>query len=76
MLRIPDEKLHVVLEECDRWLSRPTMTRRAFQSLPGRLVHIANCIPAARRFMSRLLASHRGHRGSGPAEVDRGIRKV
>ena len=35
-LRIPYEKLCAVLEECSGWLARPTMTRKALQSLLGR----------------------------------------
>ena len=69
-LGIPDGTLRAVLEECDQWLARPTMTRRALQSLLGCLAHIANCIPPEWRFMNRLLAGHRGLCGLGPAAVD------
>ena len=74
-LCIPDEKLIAILEECDRWLSRPTKTRRALHSLLGRLGHIVNCILATRCFMSRLLVGPHGLRGPGPSEVDPEIRK-
>ena len=69
-LHILDEKLRAVLEECDRWLSRPTMMRKALQSLLGHLAHITNGIPAARQFISRLLAGLRGLCMPGPAEID------
>ena len=57
-------KLRLVLEECDRWLSRSTMTRKALQSLISCLAYIANCIPTIQRFMSR------GLRRSSPTKID------
>ena len=74
-LRIPDEKLCAVLKECVQWLLWPTKARKALQNLLGRLAHIANCIPAVWRFMSRLLTSLQGPRGPGPTEIDTKIHK-
>ena len=59
-INISAAKLDAVIPECDRWITRPSMTRRALQPLLRCLAHVASCVPQARRFMSRLLASLRG----------------
>lgn len=56
---IPAKKLSEVLDECHKWTSRSRAKRKSLQSLMGKLMHIANCIPHARRFTIRLLATLR-----------------
>lgn len=58
-VRIPQEKLDQVLQECLLWTGRRRATRAMIQSLAGRLVHISNCIPPGRRFIARILETLR-----------------
>ena len=65
-ISIPAAKLDAVISECDRWMTQPSMTRRALQHLLGCLTHIASCIPQARRFMARPHVAHIHERGAQP----------
>lgn len=56
---IPPKKLSEVLQECKKWTGRTRANKKALQSLVGKLVHLANCIPHARKFTGRLLATLR-----------------
>ena len=51
-ISIPAAKLDAVISECDRWMTRPSMTVPPVQCLLGRLAQVASCIPQARRFGS------------------------
>lgn len=57
---VPSNKLAEVLKECEIWLGRKTASKKMIQSLAGRLLYITNCIPPARRFLSRILATLSG----------------
>ena len=65
---IPQQKLDDTLEECQRWMNKPTASRKELQRLIGRLQHIAKCVPPARRFMSRIFTALREspYHGKGP----------
>ena len=72
-ISIPAAKLDAVISECDRWMTHPSMSRRALQCLLGHFAHVALCVPPARRFMAHLLASLRGLHASRDAPVDTGL---
>lgn len=46
---IPDQKLKDVLWECDSWMERSKASKSMIQSLLGKLMHLANCVTAARK---------------------------
>lgn len=56
---IPVTKMQDFVKECSTWLSKRKASKRAIQSLIGRMNFIANCVTQARRFMSRILAALR-----------------
>lgn len=58
-LSIPKKKLKEVLSECQLWTTRSHTNKKKLQSLVGKLAHIANGIPHARRFTGRLLGALR-----------------
>lgn len=58
-ISIPAEKMNQVLEECSAWLNKTKANRRMVQSIAGRVIYIANCIPPARKFTARILATLR-----------------
>lgn len=45
---IPHDKLQQVIDDCSLWLLRDKANRRMIQSIAGRVIYIANCIPPAR----------------------------
>lgn len=53
-LAIPQEMLKEVLIEHRSWLGRRRASRQMIQSLNGKLLHLANTIPHARKFTSRI----------------------
>lgn len=58
-ISVPDTKLVEVLDECKRWTSRKRASKKMIQSLAGRLLFLANCVRAARKFVGRILATLR-----------------
>lgn len=56
-ISIPEDKLRQVIEECSVWLTRTKANKRMIQSIAGRIIYIANCIPPARKFTARILAT-------------------
>lgn len=58
-LAIPSQKLNEVLDECRIWNNKTRALKRMIQSLIGKLLHLANAIPHARKFTSRILDSLR-----------------
>lgn len=56
---IPKEKLYQVLAECECWSSKQKVSKTMIQSLVGKLLHVANCIQHARKFVTRILATLR-----------------
>ena len=61
-LAIPPEKVDQTLREIKKVLRRKAITRRQLQSIIGRVVHVAKCVPPARLFAARLLETLRGPR--------------
>lgn len=59
-LTVPRKKLDEVLHECELWTNRSRTNKKKLQSLVGKLMHLANGIPHARKFTARLLATLRG----------------
>lgn len=66
VVSIPSTKLQEVLLECDKWMNRTTASKSMIQSLLGKLMHLAHCITAARKFTSRITGTlsymHSNHR--------------
>ena len=62
-LSIPQDKLSEVLLVVDRCIGKRTIHRRQYESLIGKLMHIAKCVAPARVFMSRLLQALREAQG-------------
>lgn len=56
---IPQERLQQVLAECRKWILKSRASRSSIQSLVGKLVHLANCVRHARKFIARILATLR-----------------
>lgn len=54
-LSIPAKKISETLDMVKKYRSRRSMSRRELQSVIGKLVHVAKCVPPARLFISRLL---------------------
>ena len=73
-ITIPELKLADILAECERWMTRPTTTRKLLQSLIGKLVHISSCIPPGRKFICRILAALREARHFGTSPVGEDLR--
>ena len=70
LITIPHQKLGEVLHECTRWHQKTDATRREIQSLVGRLAFVSQCIPPARRYMARLLATLRSAPQTGTVQID------
>ena len=54
-IALPADKLLALRDTLQQLLGQHKCTRRALQSLVGRLVHAARCVPAGRAFSRRLL---------------------
>lgn len=54
-LSIPAKKISETLEMVKKYSARRSMSKKELQSVIGKLVHIAKCVPPARLFISRLL---------------------
>ena len=54
-LAITKQKVAQTLDEVKKTLRRNKISRRQFQSILGRLLHVAKCVPPARLFVSRML---------------------
>ena len=74
-ISIPKEKLEKVLKECDGWLRRPKASKKALQSLVGRLNHISSCISPGRKFLSRVLRALSKAHNSLYVQVDDELRR-
>lgn len=61
-MSIPTEKINAALQELRKCLSYTCMTKRAIQSLLGKLLHIASCVRPGRIFVSRLIEMTKGDR--------------
>lgn len=56
---IPQNKILEVIHECQLWAHKRRASKHMIQSLLGKLVHVSNCIPQARKFITRILATLR-----------------
>lgn len=59
VLSVPKDKLLDLQNECSQWLNKHRVTKKALQSLLGKILHVAPCIRHARKFTARLLAAFR-----------------
>ena len=62
-LSIPEDKLQAILAEIERCRHKKTIHRRMYESLLGRLLHVAKCVVPARAFLSRMLQAYRDAKG-------------
>ena len=58
-LSIDPDKLQSIHNECIATSGKRHLSRKAFQSLLGKLLYIHKCVPPARTFISRMLALFR-----------------
>ena len=58
-LSIDPEKLESIHNECIATSGKRHLSRKAFQSLLGKLLYIHKCVPPARTFINRMLALFR-----------------
>ena len=56
-ITIPNKKLNETLILCQNWMTARTATLKQIQSLAGKLNHLAQAIPIARKFLSRITSS-------------------
>lgn len=56
---IPQKKMDEVIQECKLWTHKKRASKNMVQSLLGKLIHISNCIPQARKFVTRILSTLR-----------------
>ena len=76
VLTIPNQKLQDVLQQCATWQSRKEASRKELQSLIGKLAFVSQCIPPARRYMARLLATLRMTPQTGMTTLDQECQKA
>ena len=62
---VQKEKVDEAIDDCEQWLTKQVVTRKELRSLFGRLKHITSCIPAANRFLNRILQALRDAPKSG-----------
>ena len=55
VIRIPSEKLSVIITECKTWMTPKLVSRKQVQTLVGKLQFITRCVLPARIFMNRIL---------------------
>ena len=56
---VREEKVAEALEECKQWFGKKQTSRKELRSLFGKLKHVTSCIPAASRFLNRILQALR-----------------
>lgn len=56
---IPTIKMDEFVKECSTWLNKRKASKKAIQSLVGKMLFISNCVTQGRRFMSRVLGALR-----------------
>ena len=62
-VRIPQDKLSQILEECQKFHGWLRVSRQALQSLLGRLLYVAKVVVPARAFLNRMLSYLRLQQG-------------
>ena len=60
-MSISEDKLRSIHEECIRVSTKKCLSRRAFQSLLGKLLYIQKCVKPSRVFLNRILALYRAN---------------
>ena len=73
-LSIPADKVREVLEYVERCKSARSLHCKQLQSLIGKLMHLAKCVPPARVFMSRIIEALRDMKGAHFTRVTPSIR--
>ena len=63
IMRIQPDKLQEIYAECLKVKSKKSLSRKAFQSLLGRLLYIKKCVIPSRTFINRILALFRSSPG-------------
>ena len=60
-MRIPDEKLHIIMKRCIEWAQKQSCSKRDLQSFLGSLLYVSKCVKSSRIFLSRMLDTLRDH---------------
>ena len=60
-MSISEDKLRSIHEECIRVSTKKCLSRRAFQSLLGKLLYIQKCVKPSHVFLNRILALYRAN---------------
>ena len=58
-LSIPQDKVGEIIEECTKVRDKKYLTKKAYQSLMGKLLYIQKCVRSAKVFIKRILALFR-----------------
>ena len=74
-ITLPPDKLAELIQLADFWKTKVYASRRDLQRLAGKLNHVAQCVPPARRFMSRILRLLRAAPLKGVIPVDDDLKK-
>ena len=74
-ITIPHDKLADIIAIAHLWSTKSRATRKELQALAGKLNHVAQCIPPARRFMSRILSLLRAAPPQGSIRVNEEVRR-
>ena len=69
-LSIPQAKLSEILAECAKAKDQKYLTKRAYQSLMGKLLYIQKCVRSARVFINRILALFRQNSGRARIQLN------
>lgn len=70
MISIPEEKIGKFLKLVEWVMVQDSITKKAVQSLVGKVVHFSSCVPAARTFVNHILETLRNAHDHNTIEVD------
>ena len=69
-LSIPPAKLEEIMAECIKVRDQKYLTKKAYQSLMGKLLYIQKCVRSARVFINRILALFRDSSGRARIQLN------
>jgi hypothetical protein len=72
---IPSQKIAEITELLQAWIVRLSAHKQQIQSLLGKLFHVAQCVPPARKFLNRMLFTLRKCPQQGRVILDDDFRK-
>ena len=75
-ISIPQDKLMDIKSCCNLWAKRGVASKRALQSLCGRLLYLHRCVAPARLFVNRILSTLRSIGDRKSIRLDRGFHRI